>query len=111
MLDNCQLYFSEIILENVHWVDGPKDQGEASDGAEECSGLLVFVLDDTTTVDGELINDNQVGKACHSVPSPLGTFFNGQGSEETSQNHDEIGNDSDEDVGTRQTGEQGEVEK
>ena len=43
---------------NLHWVDGPKNKGESSDGAEESSGLLVLVLNHTTAVEGELVDND-----------------------------------------------------
>lgn len=41
---------------DIHWVYRPEDQGKASNGAEECSSLLVLVLHYTTTIDGELVD-------------------------------------------------------
>ncbi len=96
-------------MTDVHWVNRPENQCETSDGAEERSRLLVLVLNNATTVDGELIDHNQVGNTGHGVPSPLGSLFNSQSSEETSQDHDKVGNNGHEDVGTRETSEQGQI--
>lgn len=93
----------------IHWVDGPKNQGEASNGAEECSSLGVLVLYHTTTVDCELVDYNQVGNASNGVPAPLGAALDSEGSEEASQDHDEISDDSNENVGSSQTSEQAEI--
>lgn len=96
---------------NIHWVDGPKDESEPGNGAEERGGLGVLALDHTAAVERELVHDDQVGNASHAVPAPLGCLLDGEGGEETGQNHDDIGDDGDEDVGTTEAGQQAEVEE
>ena len=95
---------------SIHGIDGPKNQSEASDGGEEGGGLLVFVLNHATTVDPELINHDQVSNAGHGVPAPLRSRLDGEGSEETGHNHDDVSNHGDEDVGTTETGQESQVE-
>lgn len=94
-----------------HWVNGPKDQCEAGDGAEEGGCLGILVLNNAAAIDCELVDDYQVGNASHGVPSPLRTLLDGEGGEETGQDHDDIGNNSNENVGTSQTSEQGKIEE
>ena len=93
----------------LHWIDGPKDQGESGNGAEKGSGLLVLVLNDTAAVKGELVDDNQVGDASHGVPTPFGALLDSKSSEKTGQNHDHISDNGNEDVGTAQSSEQAKV--
>ena len=96
---------------NVHWVDGPEDEGEATNGSEEGGSLVVLGLGGLATVDGELIDDNEVGNAGHGIPAPLGRLVNRKGSEETSQDHDDISNDGNENTGTAETGQETEIKK
>ena len=98
-------------MENLHGIDGPKDQGEACDGDEKCSGLLVLVLNNATSVDGKLVDDDKISNASHGIPSPFRAFIDGDSSEETGQHHDDVSNDSDEDVGTTEPGKEGEVQQ
>ena len=98
--------------QGIHWVDGPKDEGEASNGGKEGGGLLVLALYDTATIETELIDNDQVGNACHGIPSPHGSLIvDGEGGKETGQDHDEIGDNSNEDIGTSKTSQEGEIEE
>ena len=111
MLRDVSVGQGNINSVGIHWVDRPDYQGKPSNGAEEGSGLLVLILNDAPAVDCELIDDNQVGEAGHSVPSPLGALLYSKGSEETSQDHDDVGNNGHEDICPRQTSEQCKVQK
>ena len=93
----------------LHWIDGPEDQGEPGNGAEESSGLLVLILNDTTAVEGELVDNDQVGDAGHGVPPPFGALLDSESSEKTGQNHDHISDNGNENVGTAQSSEQAKV--
>ena len=95
----------------LHWIDGPKDQGVSGNGAEKGSGLLVLVLNDTTAVEAELVDNNQVGDASHCVPTPFGALLDSKSSEKTGQDHDHISNNGNEDVGTAQSSEQAKVQE
>lgn len=64
-----------------------------------------------TTVDGELIDNDQVGNASHGVPAPLGRLVDLESSEETGEDHDEVSHDGDEDAGTIHAGQEAEVEQ
>jgi len=96
---------------NIHWVHGPEDQGETRNSHEERAGLLVLVRHNMSAVDGELVDDNQVGSARHGVPSPLRATLDRKGSKEAGQNHDNVSDDSDEDVGTGQPSEQAKIQE
>lgn len=102
----CQCFVSlKRTLSNLHWVDGPENQGESGNGAEESGSLLVLVLNNTTTIEGKLVDDDQVGNASHGVPSPFGALLDSECSEETGQDHDHISDNGNEDVGTVQSSE------
>ena len=58
-----------------------------------------------------MIDDSQVGDASNGVPAPLWSLLNGEGSEEAGKDHDNIGNDGNENVGTCKTGQEGEIEE
>lgn len=96
---------------DIHRVDSPENQCEASNGSEERLGLSVLVGSSSTAVESELVDDDEVGKAGNGVPSPLLAISATVGSKETSEDHDQVGHDGDEDAGTVETGEQGQVEE
>ena len=96
---------------NVHWVDSPEDQSETSNGSEESLGLAVLVGSCGTAVEGELVDNDQVGNAGNGVPSPLSSICVTEGSEETGEDHDHIGNNGHEDAGTVEAGKQGKIEE
>ena len=96
-------------VDGLHWVDSPEDQSETSNRGEESGGLLILVLYHTAAVDTKLIDDDQVGEARHSIPTPLGACLDGESSEETGQNHDDVSDDGDEDVGTAEASNESQV--
>lgn len=97
---------------NLHGVDGPDDEGEATDGGEELSDLATLSLGEVAAVVDELPDDNKVGNAGNGVPAPLlGGLLRTEGGEETGEDHDDVGNESDQDVGTGKTSQQGKVEE
>lgn len=96
---------------DLHWVDGPKDEGETADCGEEGGGLVVLLHGGCTAIEGELVDNNQVGDASHGVPAPLGSLVNRESSEETSKDHDDISNDGDEDASAVQTGQEAKIEQ
>lgn len=99
------------IGEYSHWVDGPEDKGETSDGSEESLGLSILAGSSTSAVDDELVDNDEVSNAGPCVPAPLLTITGAVGSEETSQDHDDIGNNGNEDVGTSKTSEKSKIEQ
>lgn len=96
---------------NLHWVNGPEDQGESGNGAEESSSLLVLVLNHTATVEGKLVDNDQVRNASHGVPCPFWALLNSEGSKETGQDHDDISDNGNENIGTAQSSEQAKVQE
>ena len=60
----------------------------------------------------ELPDNNEVGNTGNGVPAPLlGGLLRAEGSEETSENHDDVCNNGDQDVGTGKTSEKSKVEE
>lgn len=93
------------------WVKSPENESEASNGSKELGSSAGLGRYGTTTWDNKLIDDDQVCDAAHGVVSPLLTLSVSECSEETGENHDQIGDDGDGDVGTVHTGEESEIEK
>ena len=58
-----------------------------------------------------MVDNDQVGDASHGVPSPFGALLDGEGSEKTGQNHDQISDDGNEDVGTAQSSKQAQIQE
>lgn len=57
-------------------------------------------------------DDEDVGNAGNGVPAPfLGSTLRAESSEETGQDHDQVGNDGQEDVGTRHASQKTEVKE
>ena len=100
-----------IDIMHSHWVHGPENESESGNSAEECSSLGILVLDNATAVDSKLIDDHEIGNASHGIPTPLGTLLDGESSEKAGQDHDDVSNDGNEDVGTSETSEQAEIEE
>ena len=102
-----------VVLEfNLHRVDGPDDEGEATNGAEELGDLATLGLGEVAAVVDELPDDNEVGNAGNGVPAPLlGGLLRAEGSEKAGEDHDDVGNNGDGDVGTGKASEQGQVEE
>lgn len=90
----------------LHGVDDPEDEGVCGNGLEEVASLGVFGHSGGTSVNGELIDDDQQRSAGHGVVCPLHPFVRSKGRKETGQDHDDIGHDGDQDVSTAQAGEE-----
>lgn len=94
------------------WVDGPDEESEATDGGEEAANLAALGEGSLATVVDELEDDDQVCNACNGVPSPLlWCALSSVCSKETSEDHDKVSNDQDQDVSTVQASEEGEIEQ
>lgn len=91
------------VASHIHWVDCPKDKSETSNSTEEGGSASILSHDNTAAIEAELVNDDQVGDASHSVPSPFRSLFDGKGGEKASQDHDDISDEGHEDVGTIKT--------
>lgn len=96
---------------NSHWVEGPQDQGEASNGCIKGLGLAVFVGNGCTAVESELVDDDQVCKAGPNVPSPCLARILAKGSKQATEDHDDVGNQSHQDVGTTESSEESQIEE
>lgn len=95
----------------IHWVHGPEDEGKSCNGLEEVAGLGVFGHGHGTSVNRELIDDDEERGARHDVVSPFHTLVRSKGRKETGQDHDDISHDGDQDVGTTQAGEEREIQE
>ena len=98
-------------MKNIHRVNGPEDEGEASNGSEESAGLGILGHNDVTAVDGELVNNYEVGDAGHCVVSPLWSFLLVESSEETGKDHDDVSDNGNEDVSTAQAAEEAKIQE
>ena len=97
--------------ERLHWVDGPEEESEASERSEESLGLLVFVLSSTSAVVDYLVDNDKVGNTSPEVPAPFLAVVLSISSEETGEDHDNVGHDGNEDVGTAETSQKSKVEQ
>lgn len=81
-----------------NWVQGPEDEGEATEGCKELSSGIVLGSDGAATRDGKDVDDDEIGNAAHSIVSPLLSVAGTVSSKETSEDHDQVSNDSDEEI-------------
>ena len=95
----------------LHRVGGPEEKSEASNGGEEGSGLGILVGNCSAAVEGQLVHDNQVSDAGHSIISPGGAVVLGKAGKQTGEDHENVGNNGHGDVGAAQAGEEGKVKK
>jgi len=94
------------------WVDGPDDEGETTDGSEEVADLAALVHGSTTTVDDKDVDEGKEGNAGHGVPAPLlRSTLAAESGEKTGKDHDDVGNDDEESVSSRETGKKAEIEE
>jgi hypothetical protein len=56
---------------NLHGVDGPDDEGEATNGSEEVADLATLGGGSVAAVEDELPDNDEVGNAGNGVPAPL----------------------------------------
>jgi hypothetical protein len=96
---------------DVHWVDGPEDKGEGANGTIESLSLVVLASHRTTAVVGKLVNDNKVGNASEGIPAPFLGITAAESCEQTSEDHDQIRNDGNQNVGTAETSQEAEIEE
>lgn len=97
---------------DLHWVDSPDDDGETSNGGIKATNLATLGCGRRTTGNDEMPEDEDVGNAGNGIPAPLlWSVFRAEGSEETGQDHDKIGNDGHDDRATWSTGQEQEIEE
>lgn len=92
-------------------VQSPENQGEATDAGEKLAGAAVLPDDCATTGDDQLPEDDEVCEAGDGVPAPLLAISAAKRGEETSENHNYVGDNGDEEVGSVHAGEETEIEK
>jgi len=92
-------------------VDGPEKEGESGDGSEEGGSLGVLLGNNSAAIEGELVDNDKVSDAGHGVVSPSGALLIGETGKETSQDHDEIGNNGNKETGTVQASKEAKVQK
>lgn len=96
----------------LHGVGGPEDEGEQGQGAKQLGDLVALGLDGVAAGQGDVPDDKDVGDARDGVPAPLlAALLGSVGGKQTGQDHDEIGADGHDGVGTVDAGEQAEVEQ
>jgi len=93
------------------WVQGPDDDGEATNGSEQLGGAAVLAHDSTTTWDGKLVDDDQEGGTGHGIVCPLLTLSSAESSEETKEDHEQVGDDDDNNVSTAHAREEGKIKE
>ena len=81
------MYAKSYVFQDSHWVDSPENQCEASDGTVESLGLAVLACNSSTTIEGKLVDNDEVGNASPGVPSPLLPIIVTEGSKEAGQDH------------------------
>lgn len=102
---------SSLVL-NIHWVNSPDDESEATDGSEEVGDLAALGGSSATSVDEELPDDDQVGNASNGVPTPLlWSALRAVGSEQTGQDHDKISSDGDDNATTVHASQKSQIEE
>jgi len=93
-------------------VESPNDQGISSDGSEECSRLVRPGHGRSTSINDELVHDDEVGNASPGIVSPLlGLIVGNEGSEEAGDDHNEIGHDGNENAGSVEAGKEAEIKE
>lgn len=103
--------YSQHTRKHSHWIDGPQDKGETSNRSVEGLGLAVLVGNGCAAIESQLVDDHQVGNASPSIPSPGLAALAAERSKQSCQDHDDIGNNCNQDVGTTQTGKKTQVEQ
>lgn len=96
---------------HLHWVDGPDDESKSRNGSVESLGLAILVGNCGTASRCQLVDDDKIGNAGPRIPSPFGSISLAVSRKKTGQDHDYIGNDCNEDIGTAETSQQSEIEK
>lgn len=97
---------------NIHWVDGPDDESETANGSEEVANLAALGDSSGAAVVDELPDNDEVGNASNGVPAPLlWRALSAKGSKETSENHDDIGEDGNQNAAAVHASEKTQVEE
>lgn len=92
-------------------IKSPENQSEASNSSEECSSLGVLCSSGLATSNCKDPYNHDVGNTSHSIVSPLLSPRCAKGSEESGEHHDDISNNSDENIGTVYASKEAEIEE
>ena len=96
----------------LHWVDGPDDKSEASNGSEEVADFTALARGRTTAVNNQVPDDEQVSNAGNGVPAPLlWSALRAESGEQAGEDHNNVSDDGHEDGTTVHAGQQAEVEE
>jgi hypothetical protein len=99
-------------VNNLHGVGSPEDSGVGSDGDEEAAELVTLGAGVGTTVKTKVPEDEEEGNARDGVPAPLlGSLLSTESSEQTSQDHDDVGDDHHDHVSTGHASKETEIEE
>lgn len=112
--DATQYISLKIVIDNwriLHRVDCPENQSEACNCSIEGLCLVVLGCYSGTTVPANLIDNCNVCNACNGVPSPFLALVMAVGSKAASNDHNEICNNCNKDVGSVQTCQKRKVEE
>jgi hypothetical protein len=99
------------VRSSLHGIDGPEDQGETSNGTKESLGLAIFTSSGSTTIEGKLVDDDNVRNAGKCIPAPFLAISVTKSSKHASEDHDQISNDGNENVGTTKASEEAEIKE
>jgi hypothetical protein len=94
-----------------NWVQGPEDNGEESNAGEELGGGTILGVNGLAAWDDKLVKDDKHGSTSHGVVSPFLSIGLTESSKETEENHKDISNNGNEDVGTGHSSEESEIEE
>jgi hypothetical protein len=95
-----------------HGVGSPEDEGVETNGDEEGAELGALGGGVGAAVQCQVPNDEDEGNAGNRVPAPLlGSVLFTKSSEQTSQDHDQVGDHSHDDVSTRHASQKTKVEE
>lgn len=98
-------------MRRLHRVQSPDDQSETGNGAIEGLGIAVFVGHSLPSIEGELIDDDQISNASPCIPAPCLCLVMAEGSKETRQDHDDIGSNGNQNIGTTKTGQESQIQQ
>jgi len=91
-------------------VSSPEDKGVSHDGSVELGNLGTLCSCESAAAGDKLPDDYDIGNAGKCVPSPDLEAGVTESSEQTGQDHDDVGGDGGEDASTVETREKAEVE-
>jgi hypothetical protein len=94
-----------------NWIQSPQDKSETTDASKELGSRSILSPNGLTTWDDKLVDNHEICSTCHSIVSPLLTLCRTECGKETKENHDQVCNNGDENVGARHSSEECEIEQ